>query len=185
MTSRQSELEFYPHIRPGTYMYLGAGYSNDRRLYPRFRGGAELFQSVGHGWELSGGMRTMAFSDQVNIYTASVGKYRGNWYYSVRTFVTPGDSGLSRSFQFQARRYFGSSGTDYVGFRLGGGTSPAEIRSIADIAILNQFSSGFETYRRISRLMTLSGRLGLSREDRLYRSELMHYYADLGMQFRF
>ena len=36
-------------------------------------------------------------------------------------------------------------------------TSPAEIRSIADIAILNQFSSGFETYRRISRLMTLSG----------------------------
>jgi YaiO family outer membrane protein len=185
MTSRQSEVEFYPHIRAGTYMYFGAGYSSDRRLYPRLRSGAEIFQSAGKGFEVSAGLRSMSFGERVTIYTASLGKYRGNWYYSVRTFLTPGTAGISNSLQFQGRRYFGRSGTDYIGLRFGRGSSPVEIRSVQDTTILKLNSFGLDYHRRVTQFTAFSARIGFSREDRLHRSQLLHYYGDVGLSFRF
>jgi YaiO family outer membrane protein len=184
MTGRQSEVEYYPRIRPGTYAYLGAGYSPDARLYARHRLGAELFQSVGRGIELSGGFRLLSFGEKVRIYTGSVGKYRGNWYLSVRTFLTPDITGTSRSFQFLARRYLGS-GASYFGLRFGHGSTPIEARSIQDVSILRSNSVACEWVGQITKDLSWNVRSGFSREDRVYRSRLLRYYSDGGLMFRF
>src|SRR5262249_21977252 len=55
--SNFAEVTFYPHIRRGTYGYLGAGFSRDGTLFPKYRLGAEIFQSLPHGMEASVGYR--------------------------------------------------------------------------------------------------------------------------------
>jgi tetratricopeptide (TPR) repeat protein len=105
-SSQLVELDAYPRIRSGTYAYVNVGYSRDHLLYPHYRFGAELFQWIGHGFEASGGFRRLGFADKIMVYTGSVTKYRGNWFFSARTFMTPdSQQGTSKSIQFWARRY--------------------------------------------------------------------------------
>ena len=44
--SQQAEIDFYPRIRSGTYAYVNLGYSPDATLYPRYRFGTDLHQSL-------------------------------------------------------------------------------------------------------------------------------------------
>lgn len=183
-TGRQVEIDAYPHIRPGTYAYLNVGYSPDARLYPRYRMGADLFQTLGRGWEASGGFRRLHFAEDVNIYTPSLSRYYGNWMFTARVLLTPGSAGTSRSGQFQVRRYFGD-GTDYVGVRYGRGSSPVEARSIEDLQILDASSLAFEFRRTVDRRLTLECRWGMSREDRPGSAGLRHYLAESSIYYRF
>lgn len=184
LLSRQAEIEWYPRIRPGTYGYLNYGYSPDASLYPRYRFGAELFQSLGHGVEISGGMRRLGFSGRVNLYTGSVTKYRGDWMFTLRTFLTPDFVGTSRSFQLGARRYFGD-GRDYIAFRAGRGAAPVEARSQQDVEILQSLSLAIEWRQRLTQRLGITLRTGAYHEDRLSRSGLRRYVADGGMDYRF
>lgn len=183
--SHQAEVDFYPRIRPGTYGYVNFGVSPDANLYPRYRVGADLFQSLGAGFEGSGGYRRLGFSGNVNIYTAALSKYYGNWLFTGRTFITPDSSGTSRSFQLSARRYIGGSGLDYWGIRVGHGSSPVEQRSLQDLEVLNSGSFTFEFNRAITRRLAINARSGFSTEDRLYRVGLRHYLADFSVYCRF
>ena len=47
--STLGEVDWYPSIRPGTYMYLNAGYSPEGILYPTFRAGARNLSEPGAG----------------------------------------------------------------------------------------------------------------------------------------
>ena len=47
----QYEFEAYPRLRPGTYLYLDAGWSSKATLYPGYRAGAQLYQALGRGFE--------------------------------------------------------------------------------------------------------------------------------------
>ena len=60
----QAELEYYWHLRRGTYAYLGAGYSPDANLYPHYRLNADLYHNFPYRLEGSVGIRHMAFSHQ-------------------------------------------------------------------------------------------------------------------------
>jgi YaiO family outer membrane protein len=182
-TSRQVELEAYPHLRPGTYAYLNFGYSPDAALYPRHRLGAELYQSLGKGWEASAGFRQLYFGSNINIYTPSLTKYYGNWMTTVRFYLTPGTTGTSRSAQIQARRYFGN-GVDYWGVRCGYGASPVETQGIYDLTILHASTVAFEFQRTLFRRFSMSGRWGASLEDRIGASRLRHYLAEAGIYYR-
>lgn len=133
-----SEIEFYPRIRPGTYGYLEFGGSVDSRLYPQYRIGAELFQSLGHGWEFSGGYRRLQFSDHTNIATWSLTKYYGNWIFIGRMYLTPDDLGVSKTGAFTARRLFGKEGLhDYLEVRFSRGASIAQARTTLETISLN------------------------------------------------
>lgn len=184
LQSRQAEIEWYPRIRPGTYGYLNYGYSPDASLYPRYRFGAEIFQSVGRGVEVSGGMRRLGFAGKVNLYTGSVTKYRGDWMFTLRTFLTPDFVGTSRSFQLGARRYFGD-GRDYIAFRVGRGAAPVEARSQQDVEILQSLSFAIEWRQRLTHRLGITLRTGAYHEDRLSRSGLRRYVADGGADYRF
>ena len=134
--SRLVEIDAYPRIGPGTYAYFNVGFSPDHQLYPHYRFGGEVFQNLSHGFEASGGVRRLGFASKIQVYTASFSKYRGNWFYSVRTFVTPdSQEGTSRSVQFWVRRYFGD-GVNYIGTRYGRGASPFEIESTLQTGVL-------------------------------------------------
>jgi YaiO family outer membrane protein len=183
-TSQMVEIDAYPHIRRGTYAYLNAGYSPDANLYPQTRFAADLYQSLGHGWEASGGIRQLHFSGNIRIYTASLTKYYGDWMFTGRTYLTPDVVGTSRSGQLQVRRYLGNA-TDYFSLRVGYGSSPTEVTQLTDIQILNSASFAAELNHGLGRRFMVAGHFGYAYEDRIGITGLHHYMADFTTYYRF
>lgn len=124
----QLEADAYPKIGENNYLYVNYGFSSDP-IFPRQRAGLEWNRSFAHAFEGSLGGRILHFdgSKRVILYTGSIGKYLGNYWFSLRPFVTPGDDGTSVSAYLVSRRYF-SDPENYIGLRLGAGTSPDERR---------------------------------------------------------
>lgn len=126
--SWQFETDAYPGLGKHNYLYLNAGIS-DRKLFPNYRFGAELFQGLPKSFEVSLGFRYLRFSStDVTIYTGSIGKYYGNYWFSFREFVTPSGKGGSFTEILQARRYF-SNADNYVGVQYSHGSSPDDIQT--------------------------------------------------------
>jgi YaiO family outer membrane protein len=183
-SSYQTEADFWPGFRPGTYGYLNLGYSNDALLYPRWRVGAELFQDT-HGYEFSGGYRYMHFSSDVNIYTFSLGRYYGNWFFSGRTFLTPGDVGLSNTEVFTARRYFGNEGLhDYAEAFFSYGASPAQARTTLNILVLDSYRGGVTVDKTLGHF-SVSLKAAMGREQRTYTNNLRRYTLEAQIYYRF
>jgi YaiO family outer membrane protein len=182
--SNLSELTFYPHIRRGTYGYLGFGYSYDATLFPTYRLGAEIFQSLPHGFEGSAGYRRFGSSSVTNMYTGSLGKYLGNWLFTGRFYLTPDELGATHSVSFSARRYLNDRG-DYIGFHGGTGPSDFDPRSRRDLETLHG-SSGYIEFRK-----TLRGRwicsaiVGLAVQDRYQQVSVDQYTLETTLYYRF
>jgi YaiO family outer membrane protein len=182
--SNIAEVSFYPHIRKGTYGYVGFGYSYDATLYPRRRIGAEIFQSLPHGFEVSGGYRGFSFSDITNMYTGSLGKYKGNWLFTARFFLTPDALGETHSVSGTARRFIGSSG-DYIGFHVGTGPSPFDPRSRQDLETLKASSGYVEFKKSLAGRWVFSGLAGLAIEQRFRDVTINHYTLEGTFGYRF
>ncbi|WP_291098896.1 MULTISPECIES: YaiO family outer membrane beta-barrel protein [unclassified Flavobacterium] len=119
---KQFEVDLYPKISKGFYAYLNIGLSNSF-LFPDIKYGAELYKSLPKSFEASLGFRTLKYTTTTNIYTGSIGWYNGNSYWSFRTYLTPGDSGISKSGTLTYRKYQ-SDAENYVGISYGMGFSP-------------------------------------------------------------
>ena len=182
--SQQVEIDAYPHIRPGTYAYVNLGYSPDATLYPRYRLGADLYQSLGGGFEATGGFRQLHFGGNIHIYTGALTKYYGDWMVTTRVFLTPDITGTSRSVQVQVRHYMGN-GTDYWGVRYGYGSAPVEVTSLSDIQVLNSQSFATQFYHGLGRRVVFQGQFGYSLQDRLNIGGLKAYLADVSLYYRF
>ena len=125
----QYELDFYPRFSKTLYGYLNYGYSDDV-IYPQHRGGAELYMNLPKSWEVSAGMRYLAFSSgATTIVTGSVGLYRGNYYLSFRPYITPVGETTGFSGNLLGRRYFKHK-ENYLGINLGIGYAP-ELRQLS------------------------------------------------------
>jgi YaiO family outer membrane protein len=184
LVGNQVEVDFYPGLRKGTYAYLNVGYSPDAHLYPRYRLGTDIFQTLSHGFEGSAGYRQLGFSTKVNIFTTALSKYKGAWLFTGRGYFTPDLTGTSQSFQLSARRYAGDSAS-YFELRYGHGSTPAEVRSLIDIGILNSNSFEGSFTKRFRGRWQTNGALGVSREDRVNRPTVDHYTANAGLSYRF
>ncbi len=124
----QFETDAYPKVFENSYAYINYGFSQNS-IFPKNRFGAELYHNFPKAFEGSVGMRYLSFtSSGVDIYTATIGKYIGNYWISARTFVTPDPGGTSVSGILQSRRYF-SDPENYLGLRLGYGISPDDNRN--------------------------------------------------------
>jgi YaiO family outer membrane protein len=186
LVSYQTELDFYPHFRSGTYGYLNAGYSADANLYPKYRLGAELFQSLKKGFEVSGGYRRLSFGSGVDIYTFSVGKYYRNWLFTTRGFVTPGSPGTSGTALLSARYLLGSEGLhDYIEFRSSFGASPAQAQTLQDIEILNSRRYSVEFNKRLGSKWSASFGGGAGQQQRAGLSDLWQYTMQGAVYFKF
>lgn len=124
----QFELEAYPRLSKIFYMYIGTGYSNNVGLFPKFRTGVSLYANLPKSFEGEIGFRQLYFSDNLFMYTASVGKYYQNFWFNLRTFLTPSNSNVSHSYSGTIR-YYTKGANDYLGIHFGTGISPEESRN--------------------------------------------------------
>jgi YaiO family outer membrane protein len=163
----------YPKISRKLYGYLNYAFSGDA-LFPRHRYGAELFAGLPYSLEASVGMRHLSFSanSQVTIYTGSVGYYVGNYWLSLRSYITPGENHSSVSAAFTARRYLRNP-EHYYTVRIGAGFSPEliNLQSAAKQFYNLQSQSVTIGYQQpLSRRWTVSGNLALGRQELLFSS---------------
>ena len=184
ITGHQLEMEWYQHIRRGTYVYLGGGYSYDAALYPHYRLNADLYHNFPYHLEGSVGIRHMVFSTNINVLTASLGRYQGNWLYTARTYLTPDRNGLAHSIHLSAHRYLNDKG-DYFGFLFGRGASLFESVRAIDLDLLRSTSFSVEINRTVAHRWNFNLQAGISSEDRLHSSMLMHYLLDSSLAYRF
>ena len=120
----QFEMDFYPELSKTFYGYLNYGYSASD-IFPNHRVGVELYANLPKGKEASLGIRYLDFLDGQNtLYTASIGLYKGNYYWSLRTYVTPNSSGSTGlSGTLTGRKYL-SHADQYLGLLLAIGYTP-------------------------------------------------------------
>lgn len=181
---RVFELEGYPRLRPGTYAYVGLGWAPHNRLYPEYRLGVDVYQSLPGAFEASLGYRRLGFGDTVDIYTPSLGLYRGNLYFTARAYVTPSAPGTSLSIHLTVRRYSGD-GRRYLGLRYGHGRSREEVRTLDDVVLLGSDTLVLDWNRPVGRRLETLLRAGWSREDRALREPLRRLSAQAALGYRF
>lgn len=183
LQDEQVEIEAYPRIRPGTYAYVAGAYSPQAELFPVYRYAADLYQSLGSGFEASAGFRRLGFGTGVKIYVGSLSKYYGNWLFTGKTFVTPGTAGTARSYHASFRRYFGDR--TYAGLRYGRGSWREELRTLDDFEVLDADVLAADASITVRRRLELNVSGSYSREDRAERRHLRQYSLSTGMGFRF
>lgn len=129
----QYEIDAYPNISKRLYAYVNAGYSPNTSLFPSYKFGASLYSSLPKSFEADIGFRYLYFSSPATlIYTGAIGKYYKNLWFSLRTYIVPGNyHSISQSYQLTTRYYLGSA-DNYFSLILGTGISPDD-RSMEDL----------------------------------------------------
>ncbi|MCX6552476.1 MAG: YaiO family outer membrane beta-barrel protein, partial [Acidobacteria bacterium] len=182
-TDQQYEFEMYPRLRPGTYMYLDAGWSPNVIWYPEYRAGIHLYQSFGSGFEGSFGYSRLGFGTGVNIYIASLSKYVGRWLLTGQVFITPKDLGTNASYHGAVRYYYADS--QYVGARYHYGAAKEEIQTIDDILILNSSGVSGEWVFQLGRRFDFTVRAAYDDQERYSRVNLKQYSSSAQLFLKF
>lgn len=184
---RLYELEAYPSLRPGTYGYASIGVSQDDTLYPSYRVAADLYQSLGRGYEASAGFRRLGFSSVTTIYVGTLTKYVGNWMLTGKAFAVPDHEGPRDSVSYHAvlRRYIRGDGESYLGAGYSRGYSREEIGDRAELLELDA-----DTYRANAEIVlghrtVLSASGSASRQERAQRTTLWQRSFGLSFTVRF
>ena len=183
-TGSQLEVDAYPRWKDGTYFYLNAGFS-ESGLFPHRRYGGELFQTLPRGFEGSLGFRLLRFSaSSVTIYTGSLGKYWGDYLFSLRANATPSSIGASESGSISVRRYFGD-GENHLTLSLGSGVSPDQPNPDAAILNLRSRKASLAAQGWIHRRLILSGSLALEKQELGLGVERTQTTLGAGLEWRF
>lgn len=124
----QFNLDAYPRLSKTFYAYLSGGYSNFS-IFPKYRGGFSLYANLPFSFEADAGFRYLNFGNNTWIYTGSVGKYYKNFWFNLRTYITPSNNNVSTSYALTSRYYFGGV-DDYLSLKLGTGLSPDESNNV-------------------------------------------------------
>jgi YaiO family outer membrane protein len=119
----QLEAEAWPNITSKNYADLAYAYSPGP-FFPRHRAAAEIWQILPAGWAISAGLNYYYFDRSAFIALASVEKYLGKYWLSLKGFVYFKNIGPRTSIFLNARRYFNDK--DYLQITLGTGAAPDE-----------------------------------------------------------
>ena len=121
----QYELDLHPKFSKTFHGYLNYGYSQSP-IYPNHRFGADIYVNLPKSLEVSMGMRYLDFGkSNAQIITGSVGLYKGNYYFSLRPYITPpkDKEGIGFSGSLLVRRYLRDS-ENYLGINAVVGYAP-------------------------------------------------------------
>ena len=161
----QFELESYAHFTSTTYINLLAGYSDKSilakqnaltGLFPNTKATAEIYQKLPKGFEVSLGVRYQKFTTCTTFYSASLSNYYKDYWFSVRTFITPKTDSIVKEASLNKssitvigniRIYFGDS-DNYLGFKAGSGRSPDENQTLDVATFYQTFQGGIELQKR-------------------------------------
>ena len=125
----QYDLDFYPKFSKRFYAYINYGYS-DATIYPNHKLGGDLYVNLPWAMEFSAGGRYINYDTKnVSVVTNSIGHYRGNYYFSLRSYITPRPDNLTRvSGNLLVRKYL-KDAENFMGVNFGMGFSP-ELRQL-------------------------------------------------------
>lgn len=150
----QYEIDMYPRFGDGIYSYLNIGFSKVG-VFPKNRYGASLYISLPLSFEIDGGFRLLRYSSDTWIYTFALGKYYGNYWFSLRTFITPQIEKASYSYSLIVRYYF-STAYDYLALSIGTGITPNETSIDFQGNWLKSNKLGLEYQSQVSRVLILN-----------------------------
>ena len=160
----QIEADAYPSLGDHAYAYLNVGYSGST-IFPNWRSGGEVFASLPDALEASLGFRQLRFGGApITLLTGSVGKYTGNYWFSLRPFVREKDTGLSASATLTVRRYYEDT-NDYIGMRVGYGSTPTDRLTSVDLTRTSSASAGVHGSRTIRPRTFGTWSFGYDREE--------------------
>ena len=132
----QYELDFYPKFSKRFYAYLNYGYSA-ASIYPNHKFGGDLYINLPGAMEFSAGGRYIDFETRnVSVVTNSLGHYRGNYYFSLRSYITPQPDRLTRISGNLLVRKYGKDAENYLGINVGMGYAPELRQLISDGELL-------------------------------------------------
>lgn len=188
----QYELDLYPKISKSFYAYLNYGYSQSE-IYPTHRFGGDLYANLPKGIEASLGARYLSFTESnVTIYTGSVGLYKGNYYFSLRPYVTPRNNnttGLSGI--LMARKYL-KDANNFIGFSGGMGFMPefrqflANSKLIAETVLfvesqqlMLEYQFSFKDNPSLYR-----ANLGITRQELVFAAGNYFYAVSAGLRYQ-
>lgn len=120
---KQFELDAYPRLSDLFYAYVSGGISDKDGIFPHYRAGFSLYSNLPAAFEADAGFRLLVFNDQTWVYTLGLGKYYKNYWFNLRSYITPSNTSVSYSFSLNVRYYLGGA-DDYLSFRIGTGISP-------------------------------------------------------------
>lgn len=189
----QAELDLYPVLSKTLHAYLNYGFS-ESSIYPNHRAGAELYANLPGGHEVSLGGRYLDFRESTaKLLTASYGLYRGNYYLSLRPYVSlfkdrsPGVSGT-----FLARRYLRDE-FHYIGIRGVFGYSP-EIRQLRSGTELLAETLLFVESQQLQLEYQFTGlgaknryraQLGVGRQEFVFESGSFYWVFQAGLRYQY
>lgn len=190
----QFEFDAYPTITKGVYMYFSSAISN-KKNFPYSRLSLEPYFSLPFSLELSFGFRYLNFDDnriialdsnKVMIYTGSIGKYYGNYWFSLRPYFTPGVGAWSESFSLTIRRYLDGADS-YLSLVVGAGVSPDEQQYAFDPAIyyLKSNKIALDYQQKIGSQFFLNCGAGFAREEIRANTKRNRYSLDIGVSYIF
>lgn len=137
-TEWQLEAEAYPKLSNKNYAYLAYAFSPGV-YFPHHRAAVEVWQVLPAGWAVSAGMNYYYFDRNIFIALASVEKYLGKYWLSLRGYFYFKDNGLTTSEYLNIRRYFND--INYLQLTIGAGTAPDEPFDIqTDLMRLSAYS---------------------------------------------
>jgi YaiO family outer membrane protein len=181
----QGEIDAYPRLSKRVYAYLNIGYSKDA-VFPEWRSGAELFTSLPDAYEASLGYRQLRFAGSpVTLFTGALGKYVGNYWFSLRPYVASKTSGTSASANMQARRYY-EDADHYVGARIGFGSTPTD-QLVPDQAVVrtNAFTAAIQGSTPLSSSVLGTWSAGFEHERLSASSTRRSVAAEAGLRVAF
>lgn len=107
-------IDAYASLWEGAYANLRYQRAPSERLFPSYSWRAELYQSVGNGWELSAGDDRLNFGGaRVDIYGIGVARYFGDFYVRLRHTNIVSDNSRSSGDRLVGRYYYAGNGDDY------------------------------------------------------------------------
>lgn len=120
----QIEIDAYPVLGKKMYAYINAGYSPSI-IFPTYRSGISVYRNFPRAFEGELGLRVLYYSKATILYVGSIGKYKGNFWFSARQTLISFENGnrIFPSYSF-ITRYYGKTTYDYVTLTLGYGLSP-------------------------------------------------------------
>jgi len=189
----QLEFDAYPTLAKGLYMYLNVGISN-KKNFPYSRFSMEPYLKLPSSFEMSLGFRYMNFdnnrfaafdSNKVIIYTGTIGKYYGNYWFSIRPYLTPGKDGWSKSASLTVRRYLADADS-YFSLVVGTGFSPDEQQYAFNPGYyLKSNKVELEYQQKIASRFFLNCGAGYAREEIRAGTNHDRFTFDLGVSYLF
>ena len=189
----QVEIDAYPAIAKGIYMYFNTGISN-KKNFPYSRLSMEPYLKLPASFEMSLGFRYMNFDDhrlvaldsnKVMIYTGTIGKYYGNYWFSVRPYFTKGKENWSKSVNLTVRRYLADP-ESYFSLILGTGISPDEQQYAFDPNyFLKSSKIDLDYQQKIAKRFSLNCGTGFAREEIRAGVKRNRFSFDIGISYMF